>query len=123
MDIAAIAKDFTEHYYSVFSEGRKNLAPLYRPHSMLTWENKQFQGAPSIVEHLIELPFERVVHKVTTCDAQPSSLDMSTLLISVTGMLMVDDGEQPLNFSQVFVLAKEGESFYVLNDIFRLNLG
>ncbi|KAJ8591868.1 NTF2-like protein [Rhizopogon salebrosus TDB-379] len=123
MDIATIAKNFTAHYYREFSLGRARLAPLYRPHSMLTWENKQFQGESTIVKHLTELPFEKVAHSVTTCDAQPSSLDMSTLLISVTGLLAVDDGDQPLPFSQVFVLAKEGDSFYVLNDIFRLNLG
>lgn len=36
-----------------------------------------------------ELPFEKVAHKISTFDAQPSSLDMSTLLISVTGLLRV----------------------------------
>ncbi|KAG1790874.1 nuclear transport factor 2 [Suillus plorans] len=122
MDITAIAKNFTEFYYSQFALGRLNLAPLYRPHSMMTWEGKQFQGGANIVQHLNELPFEKVAHKISTFDAQPSSLDMSTLLISVTGLLRVD-GDQELQFSQVFVLAKEGESFYVLNDMFRLNLG
>ncbi|KAG2040180.1 hypothetical protein BDR03DRAFT_858535 [Suillus americanus] len=122
MDITAIAKNFTEFYYSQFAQGRLNLAPLYRPHSMLTWEGKPFQGGSNIVEHLAALPFEKVAHKISTFDAQPSSLDMSTLLINVTGLLRVD-GDQELQFSQVFVLAKEGESFYVLNDMFRLNLG
>ncbi|KAG2364979.1 nuclear transport factor 2 [Suillus spraguei] len=127
MDITAIAKNFTEFYYSQFALGRQNLAPLYRTHSMLTWEGKPFQGGPNIVQHLTELPFEKVAHKISTFDAQPSSLDMSTLLINVTGLLrvrfLVDQSHQELQFSQVFVLAKEGESFYVLNDIFRLNLG
>ncbi|KAG0706538.1 nuclear transport factor 2 [Suillus ampliporus] len=122
MDITGIAKNFTEFYYSQFALGRPNLAPLYRPHSMLTWEGKQFQGGDNIVEHLAALPFEKVAHKISTFDAQPSSLDMSTLLINVTGLLRVD-GDQELQFSQVFVLAKEGDSFYVLNDMFRLNLG
>lgn len=36
-----------------------------------------------------ELPFEKVAHKISTFDAQPSSLDMSTLLINVTGLLRV----------------------------------
>ncbi|KAG1736816.1 nuclear transport factor 2 [Suillus lakei] len=122
MDITGIAKNFTEFYYSQFASGRANLAPLYRPHSMLTWEGKQFRGGSNIVQYLTELPFQTVAHKISTFDAQPSSLDMSTLLINVTGLLRVD-GDQELQFSQVFVLAKEGGSFYVLNDMFRLNLG
>jgi large-conductance mechanosensitive channel len=71
---------------------------------MLTWEGKTFAGVGNIVEHLTvslvvpcrtlltpvqELPFEKVKHRISTCDAQPSSLDMSTLLISVTGFLIV----------------------------------
>jgi len=123
MDITTIAKDLTGFYYDNFARDRAGLAPLYRLNSMLTWEGKTFAGVGNIVEHLTELPFEKVKHRISTCDAQPSSLDMSTLLISVTGFLIVDDGEQPLSFTQVFVLAKDDETFYVLNDIFRLNLG
>ena len=35
------------------------------------------------------LPFEKVVHKVTTQDAQPSSPSVPSLLVSVTGLLLV----------------------------------
>ena len=33
------------------------------------------------------LPFEKVVHKVTTRDAQPSSPTVASLIVSVTGLL------------------------------------
>jgi hypothetical protein len=35
------------------------------------------------------LPFEKVQHKVTTKDAQPSSQSVASLLVSVTGLLVV----------------------------------
>jgi len=64
-----------------------------------------------------------VQHKVTTLDAQPSSPNVASLLVSVTGLLLVDDSENPLNFSQVFQLIPDGTTYYVFNDIFRLNYG
>ena len=39
-------------------------------------------------------------HKVDTRDAQPTG-DGHSLVVLVTGMLLVDDGQNPLKFSQV----------------------
>ncbi|KDQ59639.1 hypothetical protein JAAARDRAFT_175095 [Jaapia argillacea MUCL 33604] len=122
-DINAVAKQFTDFYYSTFDSGRANLQPLYREGSMLTWEGTPIMGAAAITEKLTGLPFERVVHKITTLDAQPSSPTMASMIVSVTGLLVVDDSPNPLQFSQVFQLIPEGQSYFVLNDIFRLNYG
>ncbi|KAH9056753.1 nuclear transport factor 2 [Lactarius vividus] len=98
-DINAIAKQFTEFYYNTFDSNRANLAPLY------------------------SLPFAKVLHKVTTLDAQPSNPAVASLIVSVTGLLVVDDSPNPLQFSQVFQLIPDGGSYYVFNDVFRLNYG
>ncbi|KAJ7497167.1 hypothetical protein FB451DRAFT_1210376 [Mycena latifolia] len=120
-NIDAVAGQFVEYYYQTFDSDRKNLAQLYRDSSMLTFEGDQIAGAAAIVEKLVSLPFEKVQHKVTTKDAQPSSGTVASLLVSVTGMLVVDDSPNPLQFSQIFHLIPEGGSYYVFNDIFRLN--
>jgi len=122
-DINAISKQFTDFYYSTFDADRANLQALYRSESMLSFEGIQTQGAQAIVEKLTSLPFSSVQHKVTTCDAQPSSPTIPSLIVSVTGLLVVDDSPNPLQFSQVFQLIPDGGSYYVLNDIFRLNYG
>ncbi|KAM6500911.1 nuclear transport factor 2 [Amanita muscaria] len=122
-DINAIAKQFTDFYFTTFDSNRGGLGPLYRDQSMLTWEGTPIQGSKSIVEKLASLPFEKVVHKITTLDAQPSSPTVASLIVSVTGLLLVDDGANPLQFSQTFQLIPDGGSYYVLNDIFRLNYG
>ncbi|EJD06119.1 nuclear transport factor 2 [Fomitiporia mediterranea MF3/22] len=124
-DINAIAQQFTDFYYKTFDQDRGQLTPLYRNESMLTWEGQQFQGVQTIVEKLMSLPFQKVVHQVTKFDAQPSSIVTPNLLVSVTGHLLVDDETNPLPFSQVFQLIQDTEtgSYYVFNDIFRLNLG
>lgn len=75
---------------------------------MMTWEGVQLQGAEGIVEKLQvrgvvasgqlpvltyfitqSLPFSKVVHQVTTVDAQPSSTSVASLLVSVIGLLKV----------------------------------
>ncbi|ESK94268.1 nuclear transport factor 2 [Moniliophthora roreri MCA 2997] len=122
-DINSIATQFTNFYYQTFDSNRANLSSLYRPESMLSWEGTPIQGVQAIVEKLTTLPFEKVQHKVLTRDAQPSSPSVASLICSVTGLLIVDDSPNPLQFSQVFHLIPDGGSYYVLNDIFRLNYG
>ncbi|KAJ7158946.1 nuclear transport factor 2 [Mycena filopes] len=120
-DPAAVATQFVDFYYNTFDSDRSGLAALYRDNSMLSFEGSQIAGAPAIAEKLVNLPFQKVQHKVTTRDAQPSSGTVASILVSVTGLLVVDDSPNPLQFSQVFHLIPDGASYYVFNDIFRLN--
>ncbi|KAF7731630.1 Nuclear transport factor 2 [Apophysomyces ossiformis] len=123
-DITNIAKQFVDYYYATFDADRSQLGPLYRDHSWLTFEGADpIGGAARIVEKLTSLPFGKVVHKVTTMDAQPSNPSVASILVTVTGALVVDDSPNPIMFSQTFHLIPEGSSYYVLNDIFRLNYG
>ena len=71
---------------------------------MLTFETTAVRGASDIIEKLTvcilpsclfqadrlvqTLPFEKVVHQVTTLDAQPSN-DSGGILVMVTGALLV----------------------------------
>ncbi|TPX31356.1 hypothetical protein SmJEL517_g05288 [Synchytrium microbalum] len=117
-----VAKQFVDYYYSTFDRNRAELAPLYKANSMLSFEGAQIQGSQAIVEKLVGLAFKRVAHKVISLDAQPSA-SPSSLLVAVTGQLLVDEEAHPMQFSQTFQLLMDGGSYYVFNDIFRLNLG
>ncbi|KAI8924709.1 hypothetical protein BC831DRAFT_464078 [Entophlyctis helioformis] len=122
-DIQAIAKSFVDFYYSTFDANRAQLVPLYRDMSMLSFEGQQFQGSKLIVEKLQSLPFQRVQHQVVTIDAQPSNPQGGTILVMVTGRLLVDEEQNPQQFSQSFQLVPEGGSYFIFNDVFRLNYG
>ncbi|KAG9042863.1 Nuclear transport factor 2 [Tulasnella sp. UAMH 9824] len=91
-----IAAQFVQYYYNTFDTNRAALNTLY------------------------SLPFTTVKHQVTTLDAQAASA--SSLIVMVTGALAIDDSP-PMQYSQCFQLAQDGGSFFVSNDIFRLNLG
>ncbi|KAL9100154.1 MAG: hypothetical protein Q9163_004439 [Psora crenata] len=124
-DFKHIAEQFTEFYYTTFDDNRANLAQLYRDTSMLTFETTAVQGTSNILEKLMakgkqSLPFTKVVHRVSTHDAQPSN-EAGGILVLVTGALLVDEEQRPLNYSQVFQLMPDGAgSYFVFNDVFRL---
>eukprot|EP00128_Syssomonas_multiformis_P008634 Colp12_sorted_trinity150504_noHs@9599 len=119
-DFKTIGEQFVMFYYQTFDANRTGLVPLYQNDSMLTFEGEQFMGTESILKKLTSLSFTKVIHEVTKCDCQPSVGD--SILIFVIGQLKVDDQAQPLGFSQVFNLKPFNGSWYVYNDIFRLNL-
>ncbi|KAI8878391.1 nuclear transport factor 2 [Backusella circina FSU 941] len=120
-DINEIARAFTTFYYQTFDIDRKNLVSLYREQSMLTFEGQQFAGVNNVVEKLVSLPFQKVQHRVTTVDVQPGIPNIGTTLVSVTGALLIDAEQNTQLFSQIFHLMPEGNSYWVYNDIFRLN--
>lgn len=122
VDFSTLAQQFTEFYYNQFDQDRSQLGNLYRNESMLTFETSQIQGVASIVEKLTSLPFQKVTHRITTLDAQPCS-PQGDVLVMITGELLIDDETNAQRFSQVFHLIPEGQSYYVFNDIFRLNYG
>jgi hypothetical protein len=86
-DASAIGTEFVKFYYATFDAGRAGLAGLYKPQSMLTFEGQPFQGTEAIIGKLTSLPFQKVQHKVTTVDCQPSV--SNGIVISVTGQLLV----------------------------------
>ncbi|OAQ96703.1 hypothetical protein LLEC1_01786 [Akanthomyces lecanii] len=119
-----IAKQFIEFYYNQFDTDRKSLASLYREQSMLTFESASVLGANAIVEKLTSLPFEKVKHQVSTLDAQPSMVEGGVVIL-VTGQLLVDEEQRPMNYTQAFQLARDTANgqYFVFNDVFKLVYG
>ncbi|CAO3678383.1 unnamed protein product [Umbelopsis ramanniana] len=120
MQTQTVAEQFTKFYYDTFDRNRADLASLYRDVSMLTFEGVQTQGTNSIVEKLVGLPFQKVAHRISTVDAQPSNPNNSSIVVTVTGQLLIDDETNPQMFTQTFNLIADGGSFWVYNDVFRL---
>ncbi|KAL0084019.1 nuclear transport factor 2 [Phycomyces blakesleeanus] len=110
-EIDTIAKQFLDFYYTTFDSNRQLLAPIYA-----------MAGTAAIINKLANLPFQRVHHKISTVDAQPGSPMRPTIIVTVTGLLYFDNESNPQLFTQTFQLVPENGSYYVINDIFRINL-
>ncbi|KAF2205998.1 putative nuclear transport factor 2 [Delitschia confertaspora ATCC 74209] len=118
-DFSTIASEFVKFYYQTFDTNRAALGGLYRDTSMLTFEQQPFLGSANILEKLQNLPFQKVEHRHDTIDAQPGP-EEGSIIVMVTGALMVEGSDRPMSFTQVFQLRPEAGSYYVFNDIFRL---
>ena len=82
----------------------------------------QYKGVSAILSKIQSLQFQQVKHHVITIDCQPTP--GGGVIVMVCGNLLVDAEQIPQKFSQVFQLLPSGNgSFYILNDIFRLNIG
>ncbi|BAB90110.1 putative nuclear transport factor Ntf2p [Oryza sativa Japonica Group] len=119
-----VARAFVEYYYQTFDTNRAALAALYGQTSMLSFEGHMVAGAEEIGRKLLGLPFEQCRHAVCTVDCQPTPSFPGGILVFVSGNLQLAGEEHQLRFSQMFQLVpNEQGSFFVQNDIFRLNYG
>ncbi|TKW17173.1 hypothetical protein SEVIR_5G348800v4 [Setaria viridis] len=120
----AVARAFVEYYYNTFDASRGALAALYGHTSMLSFEGHAVAGAEAIGRKLAQLPFDQCRHSICTVDCQPSPSFPGSILVFVSGNLQLAGEEHQLRFSQMFQLVpNEQGSFFVQNDIFRLNYG
>ncbi|KAJ6032547.1 nuclear transport factor NTF-2 [Penicillium herquei] len=123
----------TNPYHALGDTLRKlntdNLVFIKRDLSMFTFETVSIMGAQAIVKNLTklltkeilqELPFQKVKHQVKTLDAQPSH--GNSIVILVTGALLADEEQRPMNYTQYFELMPENGSYWVQNDISRLTM-
>ncbi|KAG0500277.1 hypothetical protein HPP92_000349 [Vanilla planifolia] len=121
MEPDAVARAFVEHYYRTFDTDRAGLSGLYQDNSMLTFEGATSQGSGAIAAKLTGLPFQQCQHNISTIDFQPSGPG-GGIIVFVSGSLQLAGEQYSLKFSQMFHLIPTPQgSFYVLNDIFRLN--
>ncbi|KAI3380469.1 hypothetical protein SNEBB_008888 [Seison nebaliae] len=118
-----VAAAFVQQYYAGFdSENRENLSNFYVPNdecSLMTFEGIQYRGNKNIMEKLNSLTFRKVEHHVTEFDTQ-LTMDQSILIV-VIGLLKTDN-DPVHNFTQSFLLKQADQSWYILNDVFRLLL-
>ncbi|KAK4377071.1 hypothetical protein RND71_003367 [Anisodus tanguticus] len=123
MEAETVSKAFVDHYYSTFDTNRAGLGNLYQENSMLTFEGIKTQGSQNIVAKLTSLPFQLCQHTITTIDCQPSG-PASGMLVLVSGNLQLAGEQHALKLLEMFHLMPTPQgSFYVFNDIFRLNYG
>uniref|UniRef100_A0A1J3JL53 NTF2-related export protein n=1 Tax=Noccaea caerulescens TaxID=107243 RepID=A0A1J3JL53_NOCCA len=121
-----VARAFVNHYYHLFDNDRSTLSTLYNPTSLLTFEGQKIYGVEDISNKLKQLPFDQCRHLISTVDSQPSSMASGCggILVFVSGSLQLHGEDHPLGFSQAFHLIPllQG-SFFVQNEMFRLNYG
>ncbi|XP_020842539.1 nuclear transport factor 2-like [Phascolarctos cinereus] len=114
-----VGASFVHLYYRHFDADRVQLSALYTEASCLSWEGEQFQGKSAIMEKMLNLPFQKIQHSITSQDHQPAP--DNCILSMVVGQLKVDE-EPVMGFHQLFILKNMNDKWICTNDIFRLAL-
>ncbi|MCO5597496.1 hypothetical protein L7F22_051574 [Adiantum nelumboides] len=100
---------------------RSSLVSFYEDGSMLTFKGQKVAGVQNIMGNLTGLAFQECKHNVSTINCQLSG-PCGGMLVFVSDNMQLPGKEHALKFSQLFhLLPNEAGSFYVHNDIFRLN--
>ncbi len=89
VDIHAVARDFVAFYYQTFTSNRNGLAGVYQAQSMLTFEGQPLLGPQAICEKLTSLPPFKGEPQIDTMDVQTSNPVAGSILICITGRLVV----------------------------------
>lgn len=117
-----VIKPFVQTYYQLFDSDRSKLAVVYSAASAFTFEKTRTVGKDAIIKYLATLPGTK--HEMKTLDVQTvSGADRKVLLVFVTGNLTIEGSDNALKFCQAFQMIHNGTSYYVHNDLFRLNYG
>ncbi|KAG5485003.1 hypothetical protein LSCM1_07083 [Leishmania martiniquensis] len=118
MSFQDVGVGFVQHYYNFFSTQRNQLAGIYRPSTLLTWQAEQVQGVDAIMARFANLGFAEAAFKQDNIDCQPSL--SGGVLVVVNGEVKLKDEQHSLKFNDVFHLALESGQWYVSNQIFSI---
>lgn len=119
-DLQALGEQFANFYYDTYKTNRANLAGLYRPSSMMTYQGSQCMGPEQIMERISQLSFQTINFNLADKLVQPTVNNGCILMCS--GQLQCDQ-DQPLSFTQIFVLMQDAQGWYIHNEFFNLILG
>ena len=107
MEFQETGAQIVAHYFNSLTTNRQALASMYSDTSMLTYENEQFMGSEQIMTKLNSLPNLTYDSASAVADYQPSVNE--SILAMVSGRLFIDGNkDQPLTFTQTFVLCPGG---------------
>ncbi|KAG5510317.1 hypothetical protein JKF63_07645 [Porcisia hertigi] len=118
MAFQQVGTGFVDHYYTYFSTQRSQLAGIYRPNTLLTWQREQMQGVDAIMARFSNLGFTEAAFKQDNVDCQPSI--SGGVMVVVNGEVKLKDEQHSLKFNDVFHLAQDNGQWYVSNQIFNI---
>ncbi|XP_051826540.1 nuclear transport factor 2-like [Antechinus flavipes] len=92
-----VGASFVHLYYRHFDADRVQLSALYTEASCLSWEGEQFQGKSAIMEKMLNLPFQKIQHSITSQDHQPApdNCILSMVVGQLKGRYQTDEFRMP----------------------------
>ena len=112
------AQQFIQTFYTTFDTNKFDIINFYQAPSTLTFEAWTATGQEEIMGRLQTTSFQRTVHQVSSMDCQIVQ-GSAMVIINVYGRLTIDD-DQPIIFTESFILCQAEGNWFILNDIMKL---
>jgi hypothetical protein len=111
---------FTLAFYKAYKEDRSKLGHFYAQDAVFTFgENKTFKGIQAIGRALLqEIKAKTITHKISSINFHSLG---SSLVLLVTGTLLIDEEKNSLPFSETFILTMKNKQIVIQSDIFSFN--
>lgn len=120
-----LGAEFCKNYYTAYDTNYQSLVYMFKPESIFTFLDDEIVGFNNVYTKVINhYGIQKFTHEIKTIDSQP--VGSKTILISVFGLVRVNDHITPTNpfqpFSELFFLQRDDatQSYYVYNNIFKL---
>ena len=121
LDASKAGEQFAMAYYRAFDTARGELLGQYRESSQLSFEGTSAQGMAAVADRLQKMPTGRTSPE--TLDVVP--LGATSLLVLVTGAIVIAGESNPLKFVQAFNLMPEPGTgkLYIANEFYQFLYG
>lgn len=120
LDASKAGERFASAYYAACDGARSTLTSHYREVSQLTFEGQAATGLAQIAERLTKMPSGKTTP--ATLDVVP--IGSTSLLVLVTGAVVIAGEANPIQFVQAFNLMPEaGGALFIANEFFQFQYG
>ena len=111
--------DFCTQYYTAFDSNMQNLSTVYYPNSQFTYQDSDVVGFTNFSNLLILKGVSKLTHYNMHISSQP--LRPNGVLISVVGLVSINDSINLNKFSETFVLIRDDSNvFRVFSTILKI---
>ena len=109
------AQNFVNTFYQAMDQNKMNILNFYQQPSTLTFFTWTAQGQQEIAQRMQATTFKTTKHEIKNMDCQMIQ-GSPMVIISVIGKLTIDN-DNPMIFTETFVLCQMNNNWFILNDI------
>ena len=117
IDYKKISNDFCNIYYKNINNDINSVGTFFDENCKFTFLGEDFVGFNNKIINLQNKSINKLIYKINFCDSH--CIGSKSILINTTGKVSTNNINY-FNFTELFILVKKNDSYFVKNNIFRL---
>ena len=117
VDYKKISNDFCNIYYKTISNSINSTSHFFDENCKFTFLGEECVGFNNYLIKLQNKSINKLIYNINFCDSQ--CIGSKSVLINTTGKVSTN-GINYFNYSELFILVKKNNNYFIKNNIFRL---